>query len=115
MKRRHFFFSIFFLFFFLFSINSYASEVGIENLSVDKTKTRSLGVKGLVRNLENHPIKGYVKIKFLNNQGDIIKSALTYVNDGDPLNPGQAGVFEYWCYKKDAIGVVNFKVIFKDK
>jgi len=117
MKRHYslFVICVFILSLSLLSLNSYAGEVRIENVQIDKAHSNAWAVKGMVRNLENHSIEGYVKIKFLNAQGDIVKSALTYVNAGDPLNPGQAGPFEYWTEPENFTGVVNFQVLFRDK
>jgi len=99
-----------------------ASEVRVENVSIDNTtyynkyegRALTWGVRGMGRNMENHPIKGYVKMKFLTSGGDIVKSVSAYVNDGDPINPGQAGSFEYWTNREDFDGVRDFQVIFRD-
>ena len=63
----------------------------------------------------NHPIKGYVKIKFLNARGDIVKTVNAYVNSLDPFNPGQAAPFEYWDDPSEFEGITDFQVIFKDR
>jgi len=118
MQKRNYYIvpvCVFLLIVFLFSQRSYASDVRAENVRIVKEHSNAWAVKGMVRNLENHSIKGYVKIKFLNSQGDILKTANAYVNDGDPLSPGQAGAFEYWTGPKDFQGVVNFQVIYKDR
>ncbi len=96
-------------------VDSYASDVSIENVRIHKLYPTTWGVRGLVRNLENHPIKGYVKIKFLNARGDIVKTVSAYVNSLDPFNPGQAAPFEYYDNPSEFEGVTNFQVIFKDR
>ncbi|MFC1567465.1 hypothetical protein ACFL3R_01340 [Thermodesulfobacteriota bacterium] len=115
-KRNYYIVPIcgFLLVMFLFTHRSYAGNVEAENVRIVKEHSNAWAVKGMVRNLENHSIKGYVKIKFLNSQGDVLKTAKTYVNDRDPLSPGQAGSFEYWASPSDFQGVVNFQIIFKD-
>ncbi|MBW2046586.1 MAG: hypothetical protein JRI96_17215 [Deltaproteobacteria bacterium] len=66
MKKNYFFFAILSipLVFSLFAIVSYVSEVRLDGIWLDKTSSPSTawGVKGRVRNLENHPIKGYVEL-----------------------------------------------------
>ena len=96
-------------------VDSYASDVSIENVRIHKLYSTTWGVKGLVRNLEKHPIKGYVKIKFLNARGDIAKTVNAYVNSLDPFNPGQAAPFEYCCKPSEFEGITDFQVIFKDR
>lgn len=99
-----------------FSPTCFASEVRIENVHADKTSSKETwGVKGKVRNLENHPIKGYVKIKYIDAQGDILQSVNAWVNDGDLVEPGQAAAFEYWDSRKNLEDAVRFQVIFKDR
>jgi len=73
------------------------------------------GVRGKVHNLSDSPVKGTVTIKFLDSSGDIISSTHARVNDGDPINSNQAAHFEYWASERDFEGVVDFKVIFKER
>ncbi len=93
----------------------YASNVGIENVRANpKIRPGTWCMSGLVRNLENHLIKGLVKIKFLNSRGDIIKSAFAPMNGGEPIAPNQAGLFEYYADAKTYEDIVDYQIIFKD-
>ena len=87
-------------------------RVAIEGVKLDKKDSNAWAVVGKVRNLESYKIKGYVKIKFIDSNGDVVKTHSAYVNDLDLLEPGQAGNFEFFASPKDYDGVVNFKVIF---
>ena len=98
----------------LISNPAFASNVKIENVKIGQSNPVAWCVSGMVRNLENHPIKGYVKIKFLNSRGDIARSYSAFVNDNDPIAPGQAASFEYFGSPEEFEGVVDFQVIFKD-
>ena len=91
---------------------SAAKKVEVEGVRINKKSSTGWAVIGKIRNLENSPIKGYVKIKFLDSNGDIVKTYTAFVNGGDPLKPGQAGPFEYWTDPDDFDGVVDFQVIF---
>ena len=103
------------LMFILISNQVLASNVEIESVRTVQEYSDGWCVRGMVRNLENHPIKGYVKIKFLNSMGDVVRSHLASVNDADHIAPGQAASFEYYASPKEFSGVVDFHVIFKDK
>jgi hypothetical protein len=95
------------------AIESCAAEVEIKNIYVDQTFDTSLwAIKGTVRNLASRPIKGYVKIKFLNGRGQIFKAAATEVNDSKPLEPDQIGKFRYPAFKRYFRPAVDFQVIF---
>ena len=94
---------------------AFASEVSVEGLTLKKEHSNAWAIAGKVRNLESSPIKGYVKIKFLDSKGDITKTVKAYVNDMDPIGPGQAGPFEYWTSPSDFSGVSNYQVIFVDR
>jgi hypothetical protein len=115
MKRSHHVFSIL-LFMLALSFaaqESYAAEVEIEGLSVDQTSNSSFwAIEGSVRNLETHPIKGYVKIKFLNTKGHIVKSVAAAVNDSQPLGPSEVGAFLYRTFTNHFRDIVDFKVLF---
>ena len=92
---------------------SYAAEVEIEGLNVDQTSNSSFwAIEGSVRNLETHPIKGYVKIKFLNTKGHIVKAVAATVNNSQPLGPSEAGAFLYRAFTSHFRDIVDFKVIF---
>ena len=93
----------------------FASEVSIEGLNLKKELSNAWAIAGKVRNMESSSIKGYVKIKFLDSEGDITKTVKAYVNDMDPIEPGQAGPFEYWTSPSDFSGVSNYQVIFVDR
>ena len=92
----------------------YASEVRIEDVRVDKKIRNAWAVKGKVKNRESHSIKGYVKIKFLNWRGDVMKSVTTTVNGGDLIKPQQAAPFEYYAEPEEFEGATKFDVIFID-
>lgn len=92
-----------------------ASNVKIESVRTVQEYSDAWCIRGMVRNVENHPIKGYVKIKFLNSLGDVVRSHSASVNDGDSIAPGQATFFEYYADPKEFKNVVNFQVIFKDR
>ena len=96
-----------------FVCTAYASDVKVEDIQAKKVPG-ACRVFGKVRNLENHAIKGYVKIKFLDGNGDILKTANTDVNGLDPIKPGQAGPFEYYTEPENCFGVVSFQVLFRD-
>ncbi len=66
----------------------------------------------MIRNETSSKIKGYAKIKFLNSKGDITHTTKCFVNDRAYLNPGQAGVFEYFTLPKNFEGVIDFDVEF---
>jgi hypothetical protein len=115
MKRSHPVITIL-LFMLALSIaahESYAAEVEIEGLNVDQTSNSSFwAIEGSVRNLETHPIKGYVKIKFLNTKGHIVKSVAAAVNDSQPLGASEAGAFLYRTFSSHFRDIVDFKVVF---
>ena len=115
MKRRHPVITIL-LFMLALSIaahESYAAEVEIEGLNVDQTSNSSFwAIEGSVRNLETHPIKGYVKIKFLNTKGHIVKSVAAAVNDSQPLGASKAGELLYRTFSSHFRDIVDFKVVF---
>ena len=92
---------------------AYASEVKVEDIQAEKVPG-ACRISGKIRNLENHAIKGYVKIKFLDANGDIVKTASAFVNDLDPFEPSQASPFEYYIEPENCDGVVGFNVFFKD-
>lgn len=87
----------------------------IEDVKIVKEHSNAWAVRGMVRNISSSSIKGAVKIKFLNSNGDILHSHKAYVNDGDPLNPNQAGAFEYFDDPKEFMNVVDFDVEFYER
>jgi len=96
-------------------IQSVPKIYSVENVRIVKEHSNAWAVKGVVRNDSNRSIKGAVKIKFLNSRGDIVYSTKAYVNDGDPLQPGQAGAFEYYKDPETFNGVNNFDVEFYER
>lgn len=97
----------------LAATGTYAAEVKIEDVSIDQTFDSSLwAIKGMVRNLESRPIKGYVQIKFLSNKGHIFKSAATAVNNSEPVEPNETGQFLYPALRRYFERAANFQVIF---
>ena len=92
---------------------SYAAEVEIGAINLDQTSNTSFWeIEGSVRNLESHPIKGYVKINFLNTQGQIVKDVATAVNDAQPIAPDATGAFVYKTFSTYFSGVAGFNVVF---
>ena len=97
----------------VFVSSACTSEVRVEDLRTERGEICS--IYGKIRNLENHSIKGYVRIKFLNANGDITKTGSAWVNDLDPIKPGQAAPFEYHTELEDCHGVVRFQVLFEER
>ncbi|WP_421898024.1 hypothetical protein [Marinoscillum sp.] len=96
--------------------NSYSQpKTKIEDIKIVKEHSNAWAVRGMVRNISSSSIKGAVKIKFLNSNGDILHSHQAYVNDGDPLNPNQAGAFEYFDDPEEFTNVVDFDVEFYER
>ena len=94
---------------------SNAAEVEIGALNLDRTSNTSFwAIEGSVRNLESHDIRGYVDIKFLNNEGQIVKAVATAVNDGQPIAPGESGAFVYRTFSTHFSGIAGFKVVFEE-
>jgi hypothetical protein len=91
------------------------TKYSVENVHVDKAYSNAWGVRGLIRNNSSMPITGSVKIKFLNNRGDVIHSYRAFVNDGDPLQSGQAGNFKYFTSQSDFDSITDFEVIFIER
>lgn len=87
----------------------------VENVKMIKEYPNAWTVKGFIRNNDSQSIKGWVKIKFINSNGDIVHSFNAYVNDGDPIDPGQAGSFSYTTDPSDFNGIVEYRVIFNEK
>jgi hypothetical protein len=113
MKRRHIVILLFMLAVSFAANYSYAAEVEIGGFNVDQTTHPSFwAIEGWVRNLDAHPIKGYVEIKFLNTNGSIVKSVAAAVNDAQPVEPGAVGAFVYQTFSSYFKGVVDFNVFF---
>ena len=92
---------------------SYAAEVEIGDINLDRTTNPSFwAIEGSVRNLESHDIRGYVDIKFLDREGRIVKAVATAVNDGQPIAPDGSGAFVYRTFSTHFSGVAGFKVVF---
>ena len=90
-------------------------NIAVENVKIKKEFPNAWAVTGMVRNNGSSSIKGAVKIKFLNSNGDIVHSTRTKVNDGDNLNSGQAGNFEYFAKPEKFDGVTDFDVEFYER
>ena len=115
MKRRHCIITILLLMMALpfAAVDSYAADVEIGSLNVDQISNPSFwAIEGSVRNLEGHFIKGYVKIWFLNANGNIVKLVSAAVNDAQPIKPGETGAFVYQTFSSYFRGVVDFQVVF---
>jgi hypothetical protein len=114
MKRRHPIIILLFMLALSFAAaGSYAAEVEIGEVTLDQTSNPSFwAIEGSVRNLEGHFIKGYVKIWFLNANGNIVKLVSAAVNDAQPIKPGETGAFVYQTFSSYFRGVVDFQVVF---
>lgn len=92
---------------------TYAAEVEIEDVYIDQTFNSSLwAIKGIVRNLENRRIKGYVQIRFLSNKGHVFKSVAAAVNNSEPLEQSESGEFLYPAFKKYFERTADFQITF---
>jgi len=91
------------------------SKTTVEDVRINKQHSNAWAVTGMIRNESSSIIKGAVKIKFVNSKGDIVHSNRTKVNDGDPINPGQAGSFEYFTKPTDFDDVTSFNVEFYER
>ena len=114
MKRRHPIIILLFMLALSFAAaGSYAAEVEIGEVTLDQTSNPSFwAIEGSVRNLEDHDIKGYVRIGFLNSNGSIVKLVFAAVNDAQPFAPGAGGAFVYQTFRSYFRGVADFDVVF---
>ncbi len=98
------------------STKSYtSSKTKVENVKIKKDNEFAWAVVGMIRNESSSDIKGYVKIKFLNSNGDIVNTAKAKVNEGDSFSPGQAASFDYYTEPTNFKGVTDFDVKFVQK
>jgi len=91
------------------------SKIEVEDVRLVKEYPNAWTVKGMIRNNDSKNIKGWVKIKLVNSKGDIVHSFNAYVNDGDPIEPGQAGFFSYTTTPSDFNDITDYRVIFYEK
>ena len=114
MKRRHPTIILLFMLALSFAAaGSYAAEVEIGELNVDQTSNPSFwAIEGSVRNLEDHDIKGYVRIGFVDSNGTMVKLVFAAVNDAQPVAPGAVGAFKYQTFSSYFRGVEDFNVVF---
>lgn len=87
-----------------------SSDFAVENVKVEKEFKNAWTLKGMVRNNSDHPASIAVTVKFLNAKGDVVHASKAVVNNWDPVNPGQAAVFEYATDPKDFDGVTEYDV-----
>ena len=87
----------------------------VENVKIKKEHSNAWAVTGMIRNESSVNIKGAVKIKFLNSKGDVVHNNRAKVNGGDPINPGQAGNFEYFTDPDKFDDVNNFDIEFYER
>lgn len=92
-----------------------SSKIKVENVKINKDNKFAWAVVGMIRNESSSNIKGYVKIKFLNSNGDIVHTTKAKVNDGDSFGPNQAARFDYYTKPIDFDGVTSFDVHFVEK
>jgi hypothetical protein len=72
-------------------------------------------LEGTVYNQCETKKKGYVKIKFIDSNGDIRHSAMTNVNDGDNFNPKQSAPYSYSAEPDKFVDIKEFEVVFVEK
>lgn len=89
--------------------------VTVEDVKIEKEFKNAWAVTGKIRNNTDKPIKGAVKIKFINSKGDIVHNNRAFVNGGDSFDPGQAANFKYSVDPKTFDDVVDFKVVFYER
>lgn len=89
-----------------------SSKVKVENLKIKEDSKFAWAVVGMIRNESSSYISGYVKIKFLDLNGDIVYTSKAMVNNGDSFEPGIAASFDYFTEPKHFDGVTDFEVIF---
>ena len=85
----------------------------VQNLKINKDKVYC--ISGNILNQQETAVSGYVKIKFLDENGDIKRTVATIVNDGNPFADNQSGAFEYWTLPKYFEGVENFEITFHEE
>ena len=91
----------------------YASEVSVEGATMEN-QFGVWVVVGRVRNLEKHPIRGFVRIKFVDANSNIVKSVNAFVTSRDSLAPGQDAPFELWTNFQGSAGELDFEIDFVD-
>ena len=91
----------------------YASEVSVEGVTME-SRFGVWVVVGKVRNLEKHPIKGFVRIKFVDANKNIVKSVNAFITSRDSLAPGQAAPFEIWTNFRGSAAELDFEIDFVD-
>jgi hypothetical protein len=92
-----------------------STKTKVENVQIKKEHSNAWAVTGMIRNNSSSEIKGAVKIKFLNSNGDVVHNNRAKVNDGDPMKPGQAGNFEYFTDPDKFYDVTDFDVEFYER
>lgn len=92
----------------------YASEVSIKGVTMEKHFGLWV-VVGKVTNLEKDPIRGLVRIKFLDVNGNLVKSVNAFVTSRESLAPGQTGSFELWTNFTGSTGELDSKIDFVDR
>ncbi len=91
----------------------YASEVSVEGATMEN-RFGVWVIVGKVRNLEKHPIRGFVRIKFIDANSNIVKSVNAFITSRDSLAPGQAASFELWTNFPRSAGKLDFEIDFVD-
>ena len=87
----------------------------VEGVQIKKDFKNAWTVSGMVRNKTSYPVKGAVKIKFLNSKGDVVHNNRAKVNDGDPIKAGQSASFDYTTDPSNFEDVDNFDVEFYER
>ena len=91
----------------------YASEVSVEGVTMEN-QFGVWVVVGKVRNLEKHPIRGFVRIKFIDANSNMVKSVNAFITSLDSLAPSQAAPFELWTNFRGSAGELDFEIDFVD-
>ena len=97
------------------TVKQVTTKYVVENTHIVKPHYNAWGVKGMVRNTSPYPIRGYVHIKFINSNGDIVHDNYAPVNDADPLPSGVGCYFEYFVEPVRFHDVVKFDIKFIEK
>ncbi|MFI8377312.1 hypothetical protein [Leeuwenhoekiella sp. NPDC079379] len=86
--------------------------VDISPITVVKDSKFLWSINGSVRNIANKEIKGYIKVKYLNSENDIIGDAKAHINQGDYFRSGQSVLFKINKDPKELESVEYFDVQF---
>jgi hypothetical protein len=83
-----------------------------EFTNVDKSNKYAFTLNGTVYNNCGKDVNGYVKIKFIDSNGDIRHTAKARVNDGDYFSDRQSAPYHYSAKPIEFIDINTFEVVF---